>query len=158
MSHNIKPSKGGNKVDWSSRHGAFFCWETQNLNTCQSLNTQFNNSGPQQQDNMCFNFMKTIQEQPEKHDCADYSNVLTNFPPSLNTQVCIKSKHHYLDLKGRWETLRVEKRPCTQCTAVPRPSELFHSLNQAAQMHMRPWHIRDGCHSEHFELLRKVAL
>lgn len=35
---------------------------------------------------MCLHFMKTIEEQPEKRDYADYSNVLTDFPPSLNTQ------------------------------------------------------------------------
>lgn len=104
---------------------------------------------------MCFHFMKTIQEQPEKRDCADYSNVLTNFPPPLNTHACIKSRQRYLDLKGWWETLRAEKRLCTLRTAVPRPGELSHSLNQAAQMQTRPRHIGDGCHSEHFvEILR----
>lgn len=105
---------------------------------------------------MCFHFTKTIQEQPDKRDCADDSNVLTNFPPSLNAHVRIKkSKHHYLDLKGWWETLRAEKRPCTLRTAVPRPGELPHSLNQTALMQTRPRHIGDGCHSEHFaEILR----
>lgn len=104
---------------------------------------------------MCFHFKKTILEQPEKRDCAYYSSVLTNFPPSLNTHACIKSEHHYLDLKGRWETLRAEKRPCTLRTAVPRTIELSHSLNQTAQTQTKPRHIGDGCRSERFvEILR----